>query len=1001
MRKILLLFFLLPLFSGRCISQTDSTRADAIADSLRRVEEIRQRLIAYENKRTAWADSLLDTLSLDQKIGQLFMVAAYSNRDESHTKRLEAMIEAYHLGGLIFFQGTPRRQIGMLNRLQAKSKVPLLIGFDGEWGLGMRLDSTINFPRQMLLGATNHDSLIYEMGREIGRQCQRVGIHVNFAPVVDVNSNPENPVIGTRSFGQNKERVARLGSAYMRGLQDQNVLATAKHFPGHGDTDTDSHKTLPTLSHSKERLDSLELYPFRALIRDSVESMMVAHLNIPAYDSTENRPTTLSPAVVNGLLRDSLGYDGLVFTDAMNMKGLADNATAGAAEVQALLAGNDVLLYPLSVPKAITAIKKALQDSTLSYEELDNKVRRVLKAKYFAGLYNGFTPLSTDSLHQDLHTPEALRLNERLHEQAVTVVKNDCNLLPFRELDSLDFASLVIHEKPNGTFQTMLSKYAKFSHHAIVNKNSSQAFYDQVYEKLKDRDVVVVGLFGVNQYQVTSSMGVSLRTRQFLDKLAKRTKVVLVVFGNPYALKFFEKQNYLVAAYTENELMQRAVPQVLFGAVTNRAKLPVSPSAGLPEGMGSDCAYVPRLRHTSVPESVGVNSQRLEEIDKIVAEGMEKRAFPGCQVVAIKDGVVFFSKSYGYHTYEQERPVDDRSVYDLASLTKVLATLPTIMQHYDRGALSLEERVSTYLPELQETNKKYMTLKQVLCHQAGLQSHMPGWNETFAKDEQFEEFYRPSCSSEFGCEVTEEVYAPTDIEETLWKWALESPMRRLHANGYGYKYSDMGFFILKKMLERITSQSLDYYTRHNFYNALGLDALSYRPLNYMGKPRIVPTEQDKYFRRMQVHGYVHDYSTAMMGGVSAHAGLFGTANDVAILMQMYLNGGSYGGKQFIKPETIEKFSQKQYQNSRRGLGWDKPRVGEQYPTSELSSPETYGHTGFTGTCAWVDPKENLVYVFLSNRVYPSSRYNRLASLRIRERIHTVLYQAIRGEDKRL
>ena len=995
MRKLLLLTLLLPLFSGRCISQTDSTQADARADSLRRVEEIQQRLIAYENRRTAWADSLLDSLSLDEKIGQLFMVAAYSNRDKSHTERLAAMIETYHLGGLIFFQGGPYRQVRMINTLQEKSKIPLLIGFDGEWGLGMRLDSTINFPRQMLLGATDNDSLIYEMGREIGRQCRRVGIHVNFAPVVDVNSNPENPVIGTRSFGENKERVARLGTAYMQGLQDEQVLATAKHFPGHGDTDTDSHKTLPTLQHSKERLNNLELFPFRALIRDSVESIMVAHLNIPAYDSTANRPTTLSPAVVNGLLRDSLGYDGLVFTDAMNMKGLADNATAGTAEVQALLAGNDVLLYPLSVPKAIQAIKKALKDSVLSYEDFNNKVRRVLKAKYFAGLHDGFTKISTDSLHQELHTPTALRLNEQLHEQAVTIVKNDCDLLPFQNLDTLDLSSLVISEKPNGTFQTMLSKYAKFSHHAIVNKYSSQGFYDKVFNKLKARDAVVVGLFGVNQYQVTESMGVAERTRQFLDKLAKETKVVLVVFGNPYALKFFEKQNYLVAAYTENEEMQRAVPQVLFGAVSNQAKLPVSPATGLPEGMGSDCAYIPRLRHTQVPELVGVNSQKLEEIDKIVAEGIEKRAFPGCQVVAIKGGVVFFNKNYGYHTYERERPVTDRSVYDLASLTKVLATLPTIMQHYDQGELELNERVATYLPDLKESNKKYITLKQVLCHQAGLQSHMPGWNETFAKDEQFEAFYRPSCSAEFGCEVTEEVYAPTDIEETLWKWVLASPMRRLRSGGYGYKYSDMGFFILKKMLERLTSQSLDYYTQHQFYKPLGLDALSYRPLNYMGKPRIVPTEKDKYFRRTQVHGYVHDYSTAMMGGVSAHAGLFGTANDVAILMQMYLNGGHYGGRTFIRPETIAKFARKQYTNSRRGLGWDKPRVGEQYPTSELSSPETYGHTGFTGTCAWVDPSENLVYVFLSNRVYPSSRYNRLASLRIRERIHTVLYEAIR------
>ncbi len=999
MRKIFLslCLSLFSFLSWQCVSQTENAinpDEQRRMDSLQRLETYRKARIAYEDRRTAWADSVLDSLTLDQKIGQLFMVAAYSNRDETHTQELERIIKNYQIGGLIFFQGGPHRQVRMLNRLQPQSKIPLLIGIDGEWGLGMRLDSTLSFPRQMLLGAIKQDSLIYAMGQEIGRQCRRVGVHVNFAPVVDINSNPLNPVIGTRSFGENKERVAQLGSAYMKGLQSQGVLANAKHFPGHGDTDTDSHKTLPTLSHNKARLSAIELFPFRALIQDSVESIMVAHLNIPAYDSTQNRPTTLSPSVVNGLLRDTLGYRGLVFTDAMNMKGLADNATAGAAEVQALLAGNDVLLYPLSIPKAIVAIKKALQDSLLTSKDLDDKVRRILRAKYFAGLHTGYRSIAEAGLQEELNAPNAKRLIERLHEQAVTIVKNDCDLLPLRQTDSLDMASLVIHQSANGTFQTTLSKYAKFSHHTITNKNSSAAFYDQVFEKLKNKDVVVVGLFGVNQYQVSSSMGIPVQARKFLDKLARETKVVLVVFGNPYSLKFFEAQNYLVAAYTDAQVMQRAVPQVIFGAITNRARLPVTPSPGLPEGMGSDCAYIPRLRYTDVPEAVGVCSRTLQKIDEIAQEGIDKKAYPGCQVLAVKDGVVFFQKSYGTYTYEGADTVTDRSVYDLASLTKVLATLPTVMQLVDQGKLNLDDLAAAYLPDLQESNKKNITIRQILLHQSGLPSHMPGWNETFARDDLFAQYYRPTCSADFGCEVTEDVYAPTDMENRLWEWVLKANLIKKGVNGFPYKYSDMGFFILKKVIEQITHQSLDYYTSQYLYGPLGLDALSYRPTDYMAKPRIVPTENDRFFRRSQVHGFVHDYSTAMIGGVSAHAGLFGTANDVAILMQMYLNGGSYAGQQYIESATIEQFSQKQNAQSRRGLGWDKPRVGEQYPTSALASAHTYGHTGFTGTCAWADPRDNLIFVFLSNRVYPSSRYNRLASLRIRERIHTVLYEAI-------
>lgn len=576
-------FFLLACISAS--EQKNDNDSFINQDSLIQVQNRQKLARIYIKNQDNWVDSLMDTLTVEQGIGQLFIVDVYPKTGEAHFKKIESLINDYHIGGLMFSQGSPLLQAQLTNRFQSKSKIPLFVSLDAEWGLAMRLDSTIIFPYQMTLGAINNPEYVYKMGQEVARQCKRIGVHINFAPVADINSNPQNPVIGVRSFGENKEKVAQNSTAYMKGLQDSKIIAVGKHFPGHGDTDKDSHLTLPLIKHSKNRIQNLELYPFKAMIEDSLIAMMVAHLYIPAYESRPNRPTSLSKASVTTLLKDSLGFEGLIITDGMGMKGVTKYFGAGEAEVEALIAGNDILLLPQSVPKAIQAIQKAIKDGRISQIEIDQKVRKILKAKYFVGL-NDFKNVELKNLYQDLHTKTAKQLNFDLHQKAITIVKNDSLLLPLNLKDSLKISSLVIGKGKNTVFQKELAKQGNFKAYQITNKNSSQAVFDAIYNKVKNDDVVIVGLFGVNQRTVSKSFGISWQTRKFINKLNRKTKVVLVVFGNAYSLKVFENSPHLVAAYTNKKIMQEAVPEVIFGKVNTKAQLPVSASKKLKEGLG-------------------------------------------------------------------------------------------------------------------------------------------------------------------------------------------------------------------------------------------------------------------------------------------------------------------------------------------------------------------------------------------------------------------------------
>ncbi|MEJ8803013.1 glycoside hydrolase family 3 N-terminal domain-containing protein [Pontibacter sp. H249] len=951
--------------------------------------------VIVSSKEQSWVDSVMTTLTPEQRIGQLFMVAAYSNKNEKHFREIDTLVSRYNIGGVMFMQGGPLRQAKLTNRFQSRAKVPMLVAMDAEWGLGMRLDSTMQFARQMTLGAMNDEKYVYLMGREIALKMKRLGVNVSFSPVLDVNVNPNNPVIGNRSFGETKEEVTRRGIAYIRGLQDHGVVAVAKHFPGHGDTDVDSHHALPVVNHDMKRLTEVELYPFHKSFEAGVMGVMVAHLYMPKIDSTKNLATTLSKPLVTGLLQEKMKYKGLVFTDALNMKGVSKYYKPGEVDLKALMAGNDVLLFPEDVPAAVKKIKGAIAAGQIAQEEVDQHVRKILHTKYWAGL-NSPKPVALNNLAEDITRPVSQVVQEQIYDNAVTVVQNKSSILPFLTLDTLSIASVAVGVTEVNKFQETLGYYAPVNKFAISDRFAPDSAFARIIPKLKDNNVVVVSIHNMNS-TAAKDFGIGLGTRAFIQYLQERTnkKVIVAVMGNPYSLKFFEKADWLLCGYEDNPVAQALVPQVMFGARPANGKLPVTASAKFKVGTGVVTGTLGRLKY-GVPESVGMDSKVLAQIDNVAREAIAYAATPGAQVMVVKDGTVIFNKSYGHYTYDKTKPVTNSTVYDVASITKVAATLQAIMFLKDQGKVDLNAKVSTYLPELKGTNKQNIVLRDVLAHQAGLQAGLPAWQNTLKSIETKKLFYASRQNDIYTNEVVPGFYSIKSMEDSLWTWTMKSRMLppRKDGKGYDYKYSDLDFYVLKRLAERMLNQPLDEFMDQNFYAPLGLSTMTYKPLLKHTQDVIAPTEDDKYFRHNLLWGSVHDQGAAMMGGVAGHAGLFSNANDLAILMQMNLQNGSYGGHKYFNTEVVAEFSKKQFKNSRRGLGWDKPDPESGGPTSSMASLSTFGHTGFTGTGAWVDPENNLIYIFLSNRVYPDAGNNKLVTYNIRTRIHDVIYKAI-------
>ena len=934
-----------------------------------------------------WVDSVYNTLALEEKFGQLFMVAAYSNKDFAHYNAIDKLIQENKIGGLIFFQGGPVRQAKLTNRFQSKSKTPLFIGIDAEWGLGMRLDSTYRYPWNMTLGAIQDMNLLEKVGVQMGEQSKRLGLQFNFAPVLDINTNPKNPIIGFRSFGEDKFKVTERAIVLMKGFQSQGVFSTGKHFPGHGDTETDSHKSLPTIHFSKERLSEVELYPYRKMFHDGLSSVMVAHLKVPSLEPRSNYPSSISYNVVTDILQKELGFKGLIFTDALNMKSVSNFKLPSEINFEAFMAGNDVLLFPADIPSTIEKFKLAYSANLFSEERLAFSVKKILKFKYKAGL-NSYKPIVIDNLYTDLNSSKNDALQYELYENAVTVLKNTTAILPIKNLDKQKIAYVKIGDDSNDAFVSTLKKYAEVTVVEDANLDSLQV-------KLKPFTTVIIGYHKSD----VAFKDDDLKSNDLykINFLAKNNNVILDVFAKPYSLlpiTNFDAIEGLVVSYQNNAIAQIVSAELIFGAIEAKGKLPVSIHTSFKVNDGFSTEKLSRLGFSS-PENVGMNAEILSKIDGIANKAINGKMTPGIQVLVARKGKVIYQKSFGYHTYDKTIKVQNSDIYDVASLTKIMATLPNVMVQYDHQKINLETTLGTMLPIFKNSNKATINFKDLLSHYAGLAAGIPFYKATMDKSSfPSEVYFRKISEEQFSKKMADSLFIRNDFCDTIMKMIVKSKI----ALKKEYKYSDLTFMILKDYLEKTTSKTLDVLIQENFYRSLGMNNSSFNPLEKFDKNRIPPTENDTYFRRQLLQGYVNDLSAALEGGVSGHAGVFSNAMDVAKIMQLYLQKGKYGDQQYFSEKTFDDFNTCYFcaAGNRRGVGFDKPQLGAEGPTCGCASMTSFGHTGYTGTMAWADPDAQIVYVFLSNRTFPIAGKNRLSKENIREDIQKVIYEAIQN-----
>jgi len=939
-----------------------------------------------QTNQKKWVDSIYNSMSIQEKVGQLFMVDVFSKDSKDKTDLINSLIKDYYIGGIIFSKGGPVRQAKLSNQYQNISKTPLLMAMDAEWGLAMRLDSTYAYPWNMTLGAIADNQIVYDIGKQIGAHVKRMGMHINFSPVVDINTNPDNPIIGNRSFGEDRDNVTNKALAYMRGMQSTGILANAKHFPGHGDTDLDSHKILPTISFTKKRLDSIELHPYKRLFQEGLSSVMIAHLNVPALEKRKKIPSSISKVIVTDLLQNDLNFQGLIFTDALNMKGASNFKKPGEIDLAAFLAGNDVLLISESIPKAHQLIVEAFRKGKISEERLSRSVKKILFAKYKVGLSN-YQPIELNSLLSDLNTPYDDMLYEKAIENALTVLKNDRLIIPIKKIEKTKIAYVHMGDDTGTYFFNQLNKYAQVD---WIKANSITEYK----EKLKEYELTIIG-FHKSNASPWKEYKFSDHELTKLYEISRTNKVILDVFTRPYAIndiQSFSNINGILLSYQNSKISQELSAQLIFGSITAKGSLPVSIGNQFPLNTTNFTRLQKRLQY-GTPESVGVNSTKLKKIDSLVNYGIKKNMMPGAQVLVARKGKIIYNKAFGYHTQEKINKVSENDIYDLASLTKILATLPMVMKLVDDSTISLDTKISELLPEYFATNKENITVKEMLSHYARIKSWIPFYLETLdSLNLPDKKYYSKSKSNDFEIQVANDLYVRNDMKDSIYLKIKESELY----NRLRYKYSDLPFYILKEFLERHHNKQFKDLVQNELYQQIGANRTTFLPLEKFTLDMIPPTEIDQYFRMQKIHGFVHDQGAALLGGVSGHAGLFSNANDIAKIMQMYLWNGSYGNDQYIKSETIDLFNSCNFCDAdvRRGVGFDKPQLDDIGPTCGCISMNSFGHSGFTGTFTWADPDEEIIYVFLSNRTYPSADNKSIIENNLRSDIQGLIYESI-------
>lgn len=967
-----------------------------------------------QDAETLWVDSVYNSLTLEQRVGQLICMRA-NNPDKPYKEEVGIYIKKYNIGGVCFFRGNAEEQVLKTNQWQALAQTPLMVSIDAEWGLGMRVHNTMSYPFQMTLGAVADDALIYEMGQHVAEQCLRMGIHVNFAPVADVNSNAANPIIGMRSFGENPSNVGEKATAYALGMQSRGLITTMKHFPGHGNTSTDSHLTLPTVNRTMEEVRDIELAPFRYMIENGVNGAMVGHLYFPAIEKVKNTSSSLSHGVVTDLLKEQMGFDGLIFTDGLDMKGVSETVRADSVPYVAFMAGNDVLILPSNVPFAIKTIKEAAERDPQAAARVEESCKKILRYKYRAGL-NHYKPLSTTNLMNDLKKKHYRELRQQLYDESLTLLRNDNQVIPLAKNKKIAVVTIgnTKNDVNNGLIKSGL-KTTSF----VVKKEELVKQSTQWLKSLESFDLVVVNIEKTTMF-ANKNYGINDETVRFFNRLVAQNDVILVLFACPYALDMFRINNSVkgvVVAYQDEVPAVNSVVKLLLGEMEAHGKLPVSVSKFkcgdgilpnvpetnttptiLPTKKEEQVESVPERPHSfqeeGAPEAPAtlLEEKYVLRLDSVAKAGIRNHAYPGCQILAMKDGKVVYDKCFGNFTYNGGHQVQYNDLYDIASCTKIFASTLAIMKLYDDGLIDLNSTLADFFPYLKGKAHGKLKLIDIMTHQAGLKAWVPFYKVTVNENGPKEEFYTNEIDQNHSLRVAENLYIVNDYPDRIFDSVAKTALGKKK-----YLYSDMGFYYMPKIVKQLTNQNIEDYLNEKFYLPMNLNHICYQPLNHFTREQIAPTENDTIFRRQLVWGDVHDQAAAMMGGISGHAGLFANARDLAVLMQMFLDEGTSNGVQYLKPETVRYFTKAPFaaNDNRRGIGFDKLPINKKGSStaSKLGSMKGYGHTGFTGTFVWADPENDLILIFLSNRVYPNTEPNQLTRQGIRTALHDILYEA--------
>ena len=930
-----------------------------------------------------WVDSVYHSMSLDQKIGQLFTPMVFSKKDDKHFDDIRSLIKKYHIGGLIFSLGAPVKQTQWLNEFQSMSKVPLLISMDAEWGVAMRLDSVIAFPWSMTLGAIKENSIIRKIGKRMGEQEKILGVNMSYAPVLDINTNAQNPIIGNRSFGEDPLRVAEKGVALMLGHHDAGILTSGKHFPGHGDTAKDSHITLPTVSFDRSRLEKIETYPFKKAIEQGLSSVMTAHLNVPALTNTED-PSSLSHSVVTKLLKQNIGFNGLAVTDALNMKGAEPNDPNSNMDLLALMAGNDILLISKDIPLGIEKIKIAYQKFNIVKTRVEESVKKILKAKYKVGLTHN-DRVDTKNIYTRLNTKKDTLLIEEAYAKSITLLKNDNKLLPLDP--GTTYAHIKLGDDQSDVFETQLRDYVNI-------KTVTPSTIVETLTALKDFKKVIISYHRSNRSPFLSA-DFSKDEIKLIQAIARKHELILNVFVNPYSLidlGDLSSIESLIVSYQNSPISQKISAELMNGYGSFLGSLPVGISNRFPVGSGIRFEPNEKNKRIGLIEK-GFDPDRLAEIDYFAQRVIDSGMTPGMQILVAKSGEILYHKSFGHHTYNKKIKVENHHLYDLASLTKITATLPLIMREVDQNSFGLNSSFKDFMPELEGTNKANLSVKESLSHFARLTPWIPFYKKTIdEKGQPLRKFYRDRDKTRFNIPVADQLYLRSNFNQKIEKQVIGSPL----LDSLYYKYSDLPFYMFKNFLEKKYKKPLNDLADEFLYEPLGLELTLFNPWKFVPMDQIVPSEIDDYFRHRELRGYVHDMGAAMQGGIGGHAGLFSNAEEVYYIMQMYLQKGSVNGHEFITSKTFDEFNRCYYcdKGNRRGIGFDKPQLKGEGSTCGCVSKVSFGHMGFTGTYAWADPDQELIFVFLSNRTYPSMSNNLLGQKNVRTRMQALVYKAL-------